>query len=541
MLVVGAVYAVTEDGQRGNLDARVQDAPAWLIRAVTAGVFLIVLVKRFAGATSENFISTWSDDFFYYLKTAMNIVAGNGSTFDGTIPTNGYHPLWMGLVTSLVALTHSGSAALLPLAVIVSGTTTVTFALSRRLAARVLGTSGVASLVIALYSTCYFYVVAKHGMEINLTVPLMMFMTLRILEGKGALKEPRDTVLTGFLCALLVLSRTDSVVFVGIYVVAALTCRPVKLADAFRTGAYFMVGFCPVVVYLAYNIHYFGGILPVSGAAKQLAVGAWRHPKFRGFEFSNKLHFAFVFPVLAANLYALAVTLFRKGKEDTLQRRAAILPLLIFPQAFYLLQICMNDWPFWDWYLYPWLAAAPVVLSLTLRSFPGLLRRAELAVQGTGVRRLSLLCAVVAAIGLAAAELDYRQPQAPSSIYTFAVALTEFAKTHPGRYAMGDRAGMVGFVLPFPLLQLEGLMEDRKFLENIRSQRNLADVLREYGVDYYAKFGARPAGTCFQTTEPERAGPSSPRMSGTFCQRPAFVYEDAYGQTLVFATKQAEH
>ena len=500
---------------------------------------MIALVKRLAGATSENFIGTWSDDFFYYLKPAMNVVAGKGATFDGSISTNGYHPLWMLLITLLVAVTGSGAAALFPLAFVVAATTAATFAFSQRLAARLLGTRGLASLIIALYSTIYFYTIAKHGMEINFTVPLMMYMALRVLDGKGSLTETRDTIATGALSGLLVLSRTDSVIFVAMYVLAALSCRPLRPGDALRTGLCFMLGFFPVFVYLAFNIHYFGGLLPVSGAAKQLAVGAWRHPKFRGYEFSNKLHYAFVFPVLAANALALAVTVFGKTGEGKLERRVGLLPILIFPQAFYLLQICMNDWPFWDWYLYPWLAAAPIALSLSALSVPRLLRRFELWAQGAGLRRLSALCAAAIAVALVTVGFDYRTPIAQSSIHTFAIALTEFSKTHPGRYAMGDRAGMVGFLLPFPLLQLEGLMEDRKFLDNIRKQRDLGEVLDEYGVDYYASSGAQPLGTCYRATEPKQAGPSSPRMVGTFCQEPVLVYQDAHDRTVVFALKRA--
>jgi len=38
------------------------------------------------------------DDFFYYARIAANIAAGKGSTFDGTTPTNGYHPLYEALL-----------------------------------------------------------------------------------------------------------------------------------------------------------------------------------------------------------------------------------------------------------------------------------------------------------------------------------------------------------------------------------------------------------------------------------------------------------
>ena len=41
-----------------------------------------------------------SDDSFYYFQIARNLAAGQFSTFDGGITqTNGYHPLWLLLIT----------------------------------------------------------------------------------------------------------------------------------------------------------------------------------------------------------------------------------------------------------------------------------------------------------------------------------------------------------------------------------------------------------------------------------------------------------
>lgn len=49
-------------------------------------------------------LSSYSDDFFYYLKIAENIVNGNGSTFNGIVDTNGYHPLWLIVLTILIKI-----------------------------------------------------------------------------------------------------------------------------------------------------------------------------------------------------------------------------------------------------------------------------------------------------------------------------------------------------------------------------------------------------------------------------------------------------
>ena len=49
--------------------------------------------------------NTLSDDAFYYFQVARNAAAGRGVTFDGEHPTNGFHPLWMGMSIAVYALT----------------------------------------------------------------------------------------------------------------------------------------------------------------------------------------------------------------------------------------------------------------------------------------------------------------------------------------------------------------------------------------------------------------------------------------------------
>jgi len=538
-MLTGWLVSLRAAEARPGIDEQLTGARSRLLNLLIAAVFLTALVRRLAGANGENFVGTWSDDFYYYLKTAMNVAAGNGSTFDGEIPTNGYHPLWMLCIVGLVLLFKSGAGTLIPLSFIVAGTTAATFALSQRLAARVLRSDGVISIVIALYTTSYFYIVAKHGMEVIITIPLMMYAALRALRGQGGLESPRDALLTGLLASVIVLSRVDSVLFVALYVIATLTCRPLAPPALLRSGAYFLIGFFPVLVYLAFNIHYFGGLLPVSGAAKQLAVQAWRHPKFRGFEISDRLHLAFVFPVIAANALGLALATFGTLDEGKFERRVGLLPILIFPQVFYLLQISMNDWPFWDWYLYPWMAATPIVIAMSLQLVRPTLLRLDRAANALGATWLGLSFGAGALASLALAALDWRRPLPQLPIQGFAIALTAFAEKHPGRYAMGDRAGMVGFLLPFPLLQLEGLMEDRHFLDHVRNRDDLGDVLAEYRIDYYATTGAVPDGGCYRTTEPRQAGPLSPRMAGRFCSDPVLVFHSDFDHTdtLVFALK----
>lgn len=65
-------------------------------------IFLIAaLGLLFAALPSIQFLINFShDDSFFYIKTAYNFSAGQGSTFDTINPTNGYHPLWFLILAS---------------------------------------------------------------------------------------------------------------------------------------------------------------------------------------------------------------------------------------------------------------------------------------------------------------------------------------------------------------------------------------------------------------------------------------------------------
>lgn len=46
------------------------------------------------------------DDAMYYFTIARNLAAGRGISFDGVDPTNGFHPLWLFVITPIYWLTH---------------------------------------------------------------------------------------------------------------------------------------------------------------------------------------------------------------------------------------------------------------------------------------------------------------------------------------------------------------------------------------------------------------------------------------------------
>ena len=105
---------------------------------------------------------------------------------------------------------------------------------------------------------------------------------------------------------------------------------------------------------------------------------------------------------------------------------------------------------------------------------------------------------------------------------------------------MGDRSGVVGYLMGGRLVQLEGLVADRGVLRQIQASRDLNEALREMGVEYYVRSAENTPveNGCYVVREPELAGPSSPRMSGRFCAKPLEDFKIGKFQTLVFKVER---
>jgi len=58
-------------------------------------VIAILIRVYFSWIEIEDLKKIISDDAFYYFTIARNIAVGNGVSFDGLSPTNGFHPLYM--------------------------------------------------------------------------------------------------------------------------------------------------------------------------------------------------------------------------------------------------------------------------------------------------------------------------------------------------------------------------------------------------------------------------------------------------------------
>ena len=120
------------------------------------------------------------------------------------------------------------------------------------------------------------------------------------------------------------------------------------------------------------------------------------------------------------------------------------------------------------------------------------------------------------------------------SNYLGGADIAGFANAHPGIYGMGDRAGIPAYLYSGPMVQLEGLVMDKTLLNDIRVQRPLPEVLRDYHVRYYVGVNLGQHGNCWHAVEPIEAGPDAPHMQGDFCIPPVAEFQQRGYHVLIF-------
>jgi len=255
---------------------------------------LALLPQLVISLSNPNTILDWysSDDGFYYFQVARNLAAGHGFTFDGLNPTNGFHPLWLFLITPLFLFAQIN--LLLPLRLLVifsallsAGSAILLYRILRRYTAE-----GVAALAGLLWIVApRIHDITLHaGVEAGLNafcILLFWHALIALSPSRVERQRLRDLVALGLLATLALLSRLDNVFLVafgGLWLWLRLW-QPNSLSLRVKRGvprgqtsnlkrsvlsmaAFFGPIAAIVLIYLAWNQLAFGTLTPVSGQIK---------------------------------------------------------------------------------------------------------------------------------------------------------------------------------------------------------------------------------------------------------------------------------
>ena len=482
-----------------------------LLPVLVLGAYLVSLLVRFAHR-GNLYLSFFVDDFFYYVVVAKNLATHGTSTFNGLQATNGYHPLWLWTLTLIYKLFGNHRSFFVALVLLIWLLVLGGYRALRQ-AQHALGIDPAAGLPFALISITLMAIVSRSGMEVGLALFLLVLLWGRFAAQPLEGQTPADAFLSGVLASALILSRLDTSLIVAVYGALTLIWPSGPRRRALLQILYFAVGLAPVALYLAANRFVFGVFLPVSGLVKNLKTGWLPTDSVTSIlQIPRMLNIVFVWPAFAVCLLFLLLLLRPRPIANAVRpaQRRVQLCVALHPFVFYGVLSFTSDWPmWWIWYLYP---LVPVWALLG----PDLLHR-----WAPRSRRASPWLAAAVAAGSLLIFVDRLRTNTPA-VYALerATSLQQFAAAHPGRYGIGDAAGMGSYLMPAPVVQLEGLVGDKTYLQRIRQQQPLLQAMADLGVDYYVTVRGDLKGNCYDVREPAQSGPRSPAMHASLCVKP---------------------
>ncbi|WP_436492678.1 hypothetical protein [Actinokineospora sp. HUAS TT18] len=499
----------TRPAPAGAGERAVRGRPSrWLSVTALACALAAIRLAVAIFADYDRVVGTFDDDAFYYFGVAAHIAAGDGSTFSGIDPTNGYHPLWLLLLVPVFSIAQ-GHAALVTVTLV----SVALFIASARMIDRIGGYTGrpvlvtvcsVPLLVVGTAGPSFWF----SGMETGLLLFALLWLAATYLRTEGFTAAgfgAGDARVPGALMALAVLSRLDAVFPMAILGVLALVSWKRAGLPWLKLGAW-LAAF-PVVVlagYLAVNQALFGTLVPVSGQAKALGGTGGLNTDVVGqfltspvlFGQSTWLGALAVVVVVGALLARAGGALGRAAVFGAIVLGGGVLTVLYYAVT--------TSWQLWPWYF----SAAPLAIAL---AGPALVSRVKVPARGLVAAAVVLL---VVATTSANAVRSARGGVARSAFIEAGPAVAakiDALMPYGLPMAMGDRAGSVGFHVHRPLVHLEGLVNSAEYLDALREGR-VPEFLAERDVALYARGDSSPGepvadqAGCVKFTEPQQGG-----------------------------------
>ncbi len=493
-----------------------KELPFWLAAAAMLALSLRLVLDPERGFT---FVV---DDAYYYLQIARNLDATGMVTFDGLHETNGFHPLWLGMlatlhrllpeVSDLAFVTAVQSAALLLAA--------AGLAWLQRLLAPVAGPLARTVGALVLFNPWALSRFWLSGMESSLALLLLIAF---LCHWRELLESPDFDLLlrSGLLGGLVCLARLDLVLVVvpAVVLTGWLWLREETGFGAMPRGAmtawHLLAGGAafaiPVAAWLVWNRVRFGSFGTVSSYVK---TALW--PMSLAERYDNlclvlpSLKFLFPVPVLriASPVLLIAAALAAWRLIRTVPRGPARITfsLLAWTAGVHYVLARGGVAESYSWYyLLETLLAVKVAAAAVGLVEPGSGRSAGLpetlargasasgaaAAGAAGRRRLAAVVVGLAVLVSLWLVTDLLRDE-PGWFVSRAIQKEgKAAAEWIGRETAEDAvvaawdAGILGYFAHRPVINLDGLVNDWEFVEVMRA-RTFRDYLVRNGVDYVA-------------------------------------------------------
>ena len=468
------------------------------------------------------------DDSFYYFQIARNLAEGKFSTFDGGITrTNGYHPLWLLLITPFYWLFDKEAALFAIKAfeiMLVAGGVALVTAAAR--AARMPWYLLFAALPL-LYRRPYLIA----GMEAAAALFMLgLFFLAVMLYARDSQRWQWPLAAVAFALPWVRLE------YIAISLAAtaalgliewsrrerapgALLAERARSARSVKAAVPFLAAAAGILAYFAYNGIVFGGVTPVSGATKQMwSQQFWEQEGGYSFvqNFRDALQVpAFDYPLsvaLEVCAYVVLLWWFARRSGGRTDRLPAAFLACVFGLAVGHLakfaQTVLTVHPYWGsdpWYFVP--AYLLMTLMIPVRCYVAgcFIRR---FLDSRAPRAANFLSAGIVVVGAAFlfTGADFTGP------FRFVDRLVESTRHRdmnvtsymgvqvmdrvlPEDSVVGSRdAGVIGYFSRFPVVNLDGLVNSYDYLR-AQKEGTEAAFYQRYGITRFANVWRLKEGT----------------------------------------------
>jgi hypothetical protein len=432
------------------------------------GLFFLLFLRSIVYQYTHFHGLGFADDAYYYFVVAQHIVHGGLSTFDGTTLTNGYHPLWMGLLA--LQFKTLGQSLLV--------TRCIEFLLGEGALVFALLLIRLPNLLLDILYTAGFFAIMQrisfNGMETALLV--FCFFLFTYISTRRSTETVSGSCLDGVLATAVVASRIDAIVFVLpqlLLTARSWSRRTVSVVILLLGGA----------IYGAANRYYFGMPVPISGEVKSLGglQMNWALFRFMG-DLSEPLARLFY-----ATGFLFTVALFLIGKPRPYVSRRVVIAFLLGFLVYSIRLAFLSSWVVWQWYGYPiiigYFACVPYLLVMLK---DGLQNR---QVSQQLIPATSLALFVLLLFGLPK-RVDHLRAPVPGGTPAAGTDLPQAVarSTDGARVAMGDRAGTFAYYYPGSVNQLEGIMNDKEYFRMLQSKKDVKALLCKRNVQFVVAY-----------------------------------------------------
>ncbi|PKL79168.1 MAG: hypothetical protein CVV25_08850 [Ignavibacteriae bacterium HGW-Ignavibacteriae-4] len=416
---------------------------------------LLLLTKYFE--SGDKYLAFFDDDFYYYIQTIKQTFKSGFITFNGIVVTNGFHPLWFWLLTILSVILGFGKGLFIVVNIITISLSAVVFSESHKLLTDKFQLEEYYSLASSLFVSFIYLLIGKGGMEVIITIPLIIYLLNLLTKDESV-----SSFKIGLVYSLCFLSRLDSIILLIL-----LTIYIIKFRKGFNFTK-FLIGLIPSAFYLLSNLFFYHTLMPISGMAKQLKNSYW--PVTNTIESLisfNPNHIIYsLIPIFC--IFISIILLMNKR----IMSRIKVLSIIsiLFPLVLILFNSIVSGWGFWPWYYYIFIPSQLMFFILFAPYIRGNKKTLWVMIV------IFILCWSFG-FGIFKKGIHYDN-------YNGAKGIQEFSIDKKGVYAMGDRAGLVSFLIENPLIQMEGLVMNKQFVHDLKSNK-LLKLLNMYDVNYY--------------------------------------------------------